>query len=88
MGLEFLIVSYETLKRHSEKENTLKILVLEMTNIVHIILKDSRKNTVCIIRKVCFCTAELVYGSFGQSNIHRTLNSCSDQPGMNRMHPS
>ena len=24
MGVEFLIVSYETLKRHSEKENTLK----------------------------------------------------------------
>ena len=66
MGVEFLIVSYETLKRHSEKENTLKILVLEVTNIVHIILKDSRKNTVYIIRTArsyylsVVCFAELV----------------------------
>ena len=28
------------------------------------------------------------YGPFGQSNMHRTLNSWSDQPGRNQMYKS
>ena len=36
----------------------------------------------------CLCFAEPIYGQFSQSNIHRTLNFCPEQPERNQMYQS